>query len=82
MQPVAPPSPDYIPGPEDPQTPPVPQDKDEREPMFVHDGNRSDYVTQSLTHDNPEYYPLRMLSRDDANDEMMIQMMRKMQEDT
>ncbi|GJZ75904.1 hypothetical protein Tco_0640369 [Tanacetum coccineum] len=24
MQPVAPPSPDYIPGPEDPQTPPVP----------------------------------------------------------
>ncbi|GJY69385.1 hypothetical protein Tco_0472367 [Tanacetum coccineum] len=25
MQPVAPPSPDYIPGPEEPQTPPVPQ---------------------------------------------------------
>ncbi|GJQ93807.1 hypothetical protein Tco_0004946 [Tanacetum coccineum] len=35
LQPVAPPSPDYIPGPEDPQTPPVPQDEDEREPMFV-----------------------------------------------
>ncbi|GJZ62509.1 hypothetical protein Tco_0618646 [Tanacetum coccineum] len=35
MQPVAPPSPDYIPGPEDPQTPPVPQDEDEREPMFM-----------------------------------------------
>ncbi|GJR34342.1 hypothetical protein Tco_1210026 [Tanacetum coccineum] len=34
IQPVAPPSPDYIPGPEDPQTPPVPQDEDEREPMF------------------------------------------------
>ncbi|GJX88859.1 hypothetical protein Tco_0340873, partial [Tanacetum coccineum] len=33
MQPVALPSPDYIPGPEDPQTPPVPQD--EREPMFI-----------------------------------------------
>ncbi|GJT37610.1 putative reverse transcriptase domain-containing protein [Tanacetum coccineum] len=33
MQPVAPPSPDYIPGPEDPQTPPVPQDEDEREPI-------------------------------------------------
>ncbi|GJR81159.1 putative reverse transcriptase domain-containing protein [Tanacetum coccineum] len=32
---VAPPSPAYIPGsPEDPQTPPVPQDEDEREPMF------------------------------------------------
>ncbi|GJR90286.1 putative reverse transcriptase domain-containing protein [Tanacetum coccineum] len=26
LQPVAPPSPDYIPGPENPQTPPVPQD--------------------------------------------------------
>ncbi|GJQ97860.1 hypothetical protein Tco_0008999 [Tanacetum coccineum] len=35
MQPVAPPSPDYIPGPKDPQTPLVPQDEDEREPMFV-----------------------------------------------
>ncbi|GJY43229.1 hypothetical protein Tco_0431442 [Tanacetum coccineum] len=35
IQPVAPPSPDYIPGPEDPQTPPVPQDEDEREPMFL-----------------------------------------------
>ncbi|GKF58248.1 hypothetical protein Tco_0171785, partial [Tanacetum coccineum] len=28
--PVTPPSPYYIPGPEDPQTPPVPQDEDER----------------------------------------------------
>ncbi|GKF84794.1 hypothetical protein Tco_0249692, partial [Tanacetum coccineum] len=35
MQPVAPPSPDYIPGPKDPQIPPVPQDEDEREPMFI-----------------------------------------------
>ncbi|GJY24899.1 hypothetical protein Tco_0399625 [Tanacetum coccineum] len=35
MQPVAPPSPDYIPGPEEPHTPPVPQDEDEREPMFI-----------------------------------------------
>ncbi|GJY76961.1 hypothetical protein Tco_0482077 [Tanacetum coccineum] len=34
IQPVAPPSPDYIPGPEDPHTPLVPQDEDEREPMF------------------------------------------------
>ncbi|GJV40498.1 hypothetical protein Tco_1418938 [Tanacetum coccineum] len=33
IQPVAPPSSDYIPGPEDPQTPPVPQNEDEREPM-------------------------------------------------
>ncbi|GJZ93642.1 hypothetical protein Tco_0665845 [Tanacetum coccineum] len=54
MQPVAPPSPDYIQGPEDPQTPPVPQDKDEREPMFVqtHD---PDYVPEPIY---PEYIPL------------------------
>ncbi|GKC72907.1 hypothetical protein Tco_1118790 [Tanacetum coccineum] len=31
LQPVAPPSPDYVPGPENPQTPPVPQDGDEHE---------------------------------------------------
>ncbi|GKF52642.1 hypothetical protein Tco_0159552, partial [Tanacetum coccineum] len=31
IQLVAPPSPDYIPGPEDPQTPLVPQDEDEHE---------------------------------------------------
>nr|GEX55763.1 hypothetical protein [Tanacetum cinerariifolium] len=35
MLPVAPPSPDYIPGPEEPQTPPAPQDEDEHEPMFI-----------------------------------------------
>ncbi|GKE05861.1 hypothetical protein Tco_1397879 [Tanacetum coccineum] len=54
MQPVAPPSPDYIPGPEDPQTPPVPQDEDEREPMFIqpHD---PDYVLEPIY---PEYIPL------------------------
>ncbi|GJW70980.1 hypothetical protein Tco_0127897 [Tanacetum coccineum] len=54
MQPVAPPSPDYIPDPEEPQTPPVPQDEDEREPMFIqpHD---PDYVPEPI---NPEYIPL------------------------
>ncbi|GJS53567.1 hypothetical protein Tco_0626929 [Tanacetum coccineum] len=54
IQPVAPPSPDYIPGPEDPQTPPVPQDEDKREPMFVqtHD---PDYVSELVY---PEYIPL------------------------
>ncbi|GKC13707.1 hypothetical protein Tco_1010489 [Tanacetum coccineum] len=54
MQPVAPPSPDYIPGPEDPHTPPVPQDEDEREPMLiqVHD---PDYVPEPMY---PEYIPL------------------------
>ncbi|GKA03226.1 hypothetical protein Tco_0676007 [Tanacetum coccineum] len=33
IQPVALPSPDYIPGPENPQTPPVPQDEDSVEPI-------------------------------------------------
>nr|GFB19670.1 hypothetical protein [Tanacetum cinerariifolium] len=36
MLPVAPPSPDYIPGVEEPQTPPAPQDEDKHEPMFIH----------------------------------------------
>nr|GEW27848.1 hypothetical protein [Tanacetum cinerariifolium] len=35
MLPVAPPSPDYIPGLEEPQTPPAPQDEDKHEPMFI-----------------------------------------------
>ncbi|GJW31952.1 hypothetical protein Tco_0051984 [Tanacetum coccineum] len=54
LQPVAPPSPDFIPGPENPQTPPVPQDEDEREPMFIqaHDPN---YVPEPIY---PEYIPL------------------------
>ncbi|GJR61418.1 hypothetical protein Tco_1503580 [Tanacetum coccineum] len=53
-RPVAPPSPDYIPGPEDPQTPPVPQDEDEREPMFVQ-AHDPDYVPEPVY---PEYIPL------------------------
>ncbi|GKB29897.1 hypothetical protein Tco_0869298 [Tanacetum coccineum] len=53
-QPVAPPSPDYIPGPENPQTPPVPQDEDEREPMFVQ-AHDPDYVLKPIY---PEYIPL------------------------
>ncbi|GJR78944.1 hypothetical protein Tco_0149729 [Tanacetum coccineum] len=54
MQPVAPPSSDYIPDPEEPQTPPVPQDEDEREPMFIqpHD---PDYMLEPIY---PEYIPL------------------------
>ncbi|GJV80593.1 hypothetical protein Tco_1516463 [Tanacetum coccineum] len=54
IQPVAPPSPDYIPGQEEPQTPPVPHDEDEREPMFIqpHD---PDYVPEPIY---PEYIPL------------------------
>ncbi|GJR92280.1 hypothetical protein Tco_0264454 [Tanacetum coccineum] len=54
MQPVAPPSPDNIPNPEKPQAPLVPQDEDEREPMFIqpHD---PDYVPEPIY---PEYIPL------------------------
>nr|GEV84474.1 putative reverse transcriptase domain-containing protein [Tanacetum cinerariifolium] len=46
---------DYIPGPEEPHTPPVSQDKDEREPMFIqpHD---PDYVPEPTY---PEYIPLK-----------------------
>ncbi|GKF42161.1 hypothetical protein Tco_0125503 [Tanacetum coccineum] len=54
MQPVAPPSPNYIPGPEEPQTPLVPQDEDEREPMFIQP-HGTDYVPESIY---PEYIPL------------------------
>nr|GEV74034.1 hypothetical protein [Tanacetum cinerariifolium] len=53
-RPVAPPSPDYIPGPEEPQKPPAPQDEDEHEPMFIqpHD---PDYVLEPMY---PDYIPL------------------------
>ncbi|GKF75497.1 hypothetical protein Tco_0224941, partial [Tanacetum coccineum] len=52
--PVAPPSPDYISGPEEPQTPPVPQDEDEREPMFIQPQD-PDYVPEPIY---PEHIPL------------------------
>ncbi|GKC56951.1 putative reverse transcriptase domain-containing protein, partial [Tanacetum coccineum] len=55
MQPVALPSPDYMPGPEDPQTPPVSQDEDEREPMLIH-AHDPDYVPEPMY---PEYIPLK-----------------------
>ncbi|GKF69164.1 hypothetical protein Tco_0202221, partial [Tanacetum coccineum] len=57
IQPVAPPSSDYIPGPEDPQTPPVPQDEDEREPMFVQTYD-PDYVPEPI-------YPKYILLEDE-----------------
>ncbi|GKF50735.1 hypothetical protein Tco_0147202, partial [Tanacetum coccineum] len=67
MQPVAPPSPDYIPGPEDPQTPPVPQDEDERDPIFQAEeqplppidsptAELPGYVTESDPEEDPEEY--------------------------
>ncbi|GKF84147.1 hypothetical protein Tco_0249045, partial [Tanacetum coccineum] len=56
MQPVAPPSSDYIPGPEEPQTPLVPQDEDECEPMFIQlQAHDPDYVSEPIY---PEYIPL------------------------
>ncbi|GKE73335.1 hypothetical protein Tco_1535376 [Tanacetum coccineum] len=54
MQPVAPPSPDYIPDPKEPQTLPVPQDEDECEPMFLQ-AHDPDYVPEPIY---PEYIPL------------------------
>ncbi|GKD66818.1 hypothetical protein Tco_1308926 [Tanacetum coccineum] len=54
MQPVAPPSPDYIPDSEEPQTPPVPQDEDEHEPIFIQP-HAPDYVPEPMY---PEYIPL------------------------
>ncbi|GKG49654.1 hypothetical protein Tco_0518428, partial [Tanacetum coccineum] len=45
MQPVASPSPDYMPGPEEPQTSPVPQDEDEHKPMFTQ-AHDPDYVLE------------------------------------
>ncbi|GJW44212.1 hypothetical protein Tco_0073011 [Tanacetum coccineum] len=68
IQPVAPPSSDYIPGPEDPQTPPVPQDEDEREPIFfpaeeqplppvdLPTAESLRYVTESDPEEDPEEY--------------------------
>nr|GEY24291.1 hypothetical protein [Tanacetum cinerariifolium] len=54
MLPVAPPSPDYMPGLEEPQTPPAPQDEDEHELVFIqpHD---LDFVPEPIY---PEYIPL------------------------
>nr|GEW61349.1 reverse transcriptase domain-containing protein [Tanacetum cinerariifolium] len=50
----APPSLDYIPGLEEPQTPPVSQDEVEREPMFIH-LHDPDYVPEPMY---PKYIPL------------------------
>nr|GEY92210.1 hypothetical protein [Tanacetum cinerariifolium] len=54
MLPVAPPSPDYVPSPKEPQTPPAPQDENEHKPMFIqpHD---PDFVPEPIY---PEYIPL------------------------
>nr|GEV40276.1 putative reverse transcriptase domain, retroviral aspartyl protease [Tanacetum cinerariifolium] len=54
MLPVALLSPDYIPGPEEPQTPPAPQDEDEHEPMFIQ-SHDPDFMPEPIY---PEYIPL------------------------
>nr|GEY31669.1 putative reverse transcriptase domain-containing protein [Tanacetum cinerariifolium] len=57
MLPVAPPSPDYIPCPEEPQTPPVPQDEDEHELIIIqpHDPDFG-IVDESDLEEDPEEY--------------------------
>nr|GEX79675.1 transposon Ty3-G Gag-Pol polyprotein [Tanacetum cinerariifolium] len=79
MMPVAPPSPDYIPGPEEPQTPLAPQDEDEHELMFIrpHD---PDFMPQPIyperrfeeykgdeAEDGPINYPMDGGDDDDGN---------------
>nr|GEW28921.1 hypothetical protein [Tanacetum cinerariifolium] len=54
MLPIAPPSPDYIPCLEEPQTTLAPQDKDEHEPIFVQPYDH-DFVPEPIY---PEYIPL------------------------
>ncbi|GKF23257.1 hypothetical protein Tco_0075579, partial [Tanacetum coccineum] len=52
-EPVAPPSPDYIPGPENPQTPPVPQDEDEHE-LLAEEQPLPGHITESNPEEDPE----------------------------
>nr|GEY80143.1 hypothetical protein [Tanacetum cinerariifolium] len=54
MLPVAPSSPDYVPGPEEPHAPPAPQDEDEHEPMFIQP-HHLDFVPEPIY---PDYIPL------------------------
>ncbi|GKG17368.1 hypothetical protein Tco_0362325, partial [Tanacetum coccineum] len=65
LQPVAPPSPDYIRSPENPQTPPVPQDEDEHEflaeeqplpPVDSPTAKSPGHVTESDPEEDPEEY--------------------------
>nr|GEX44736.1 putative reverse transcriptase domain-containing protein [Tanacetum cinerariifolium] len=75
MRPVTPPSPDYIPGPEEPQTPPVPHNEDEQSDPEEYPEEYEDDETE----DGPVDYPMdggddeddddSDSSRDDAEDE-------------
>ncbi|GKE69037.1 hypothetical protein Tco_1527109 [Tanacetum coccineum] len=55
LQPVAPPSPDYVPGLENPQTPPVPQDEDEHE-FLAEEKPLPGHVTEEDPEEDPEEY--------------------------
>nr|GEW84552.1 zinc finger, CCHC-type [Tanacetum cinerariifolium]GEW84556.1 zinc finger, CCHC-type [Tanacetum cinerariifolium] len=68
MQPVAPLSPDCIPGPEEPQTPPAPQDEDEHEPMFIqpHD---PDYEQPLPPIDSPTAESLGYVAKSDPEED-------------
>ncbi|GKE13559.1 hypothetical protein Tco_1417110 [Tanacetum coccineum] len=55
LQPVAPPSLDYIPGLENPQTPLVPQDDDEHE-FLAKEQPLPGHVTESDPEEDPEEY--------------------------
>ncbi|GJR68982.1 hypothetical protein Tco_0015047 [Tanacetum coccineum] len=55
LQPVAPPSPDYILGPQNPQTPPVPQDEDEHE-LLAEEQPLPGHITESNPEEDLEEY--------------------------
>ncbi|GKA41385.1 hypothetical protein Tco_0733978 [Tanacetum coccineum] len=74
MQPVALPSPDYIPGPEDPQTPPVPQDEDDDEHEFLAEEQPLPHV-DSPTAGVPGYLLSRIPRRIQRSTRMMRQRM-------
>nr|GEW91784.1 hypothetical protein [Tanacetum cinerariifolium] len=67
MRPVALPSLDYIPSPEEPQTPPVPQDEDDHEPMFIqpHD---PDYMPEPMYPKGMRMIRQRMVQLNDDDD--------------
>nr|GEW30524.1 putative reverse transcriptase domain-containing protein [Tanacetum cinerariifolium] len=63
--PIAPPSPDYIPGPEEPQTPPAPHDEDDHilpaeeqplPPVVLPTAESPEYVAKSDPKEDPEEY--------------------------
>nr|GEX49283.1 hypothetical protein [Tanacetum cinerariifolium] len=71
MLPEAPPSPYYVPGPEELQTPPAPQDEDEHEPMFIqpHDPDFAE-VKRLLAMPTSSPSPLASLSPPSAGERL------------